>query len=782
VDLTVTLTLPPTPGSYPAETRIEFTGIGEPLPTVCQNTVNLTVLPATGVTGSIFTKMARGMTPDGLSPLLAGTTSGNGNFSPTARELPQAPLGGAGAFVPTYWLQLARNVVTLEGIHLFDALPCLSLGDGLAPATAYASPAEGDPVCTTPAFHVTGIFQQNPPLDNQVMTVTYTDGSSEVIPSATATWMAPTGPMVASITIDGDYNVNYPFVQKNYYIYGWPVSSLPANESRYQLNTATVSGDNFATASVFVGMQTMPAEALLYNTPITTTHAYSSTWSSFHQVVPWPRTDALPNGGAVTSDPALVDQRRWAMMIPDNSGFVVIGGSATFYGGRIITPANAITTIPWTSVTPDFNGLGATRYLNDGAGAASMTGVTGIFNFGGAMMAPGVYEYYTYAGFTDSDPSDGGASCVTSGGTVVIDTTGIIGVPGVPRMLCKATNTILVSNPSGGMQITKEVANVTQNSGFVAGPGSVSAAPGDTVAFRVRVANLGTTDLTGLTVYDILPHVGDTGVIASQTGTPRGSTVAPVLSSVTVPAGWQAEYSASFNPCRPEVGVTAACDGTAPWTAAPSAAGTVKLTAATLSAGSFVDLVLEFKVPGYGVWTDGVQAWNSVGAAAAYGALNLLVEPTDVGFRYVAGAAPPTPSIAWRKTSTGGALLAGAVFRLTGPGGLDISVADNQFPDADPDDGKFLVGGLTTGNYTITETAAPPLYAVTATPLTATIVSMTDVIDAGALVNQLLTRIDPPGTTAVPTLNGMLLALLALALAGVAGWGYRRTATVKYPG
>jgi hypothetical protein len=253
--------------------------------------------------------------------------------------------------------------------------------------------------------------------------------------------------------------------------------------------------------------------------------------------------------------------------------------------------------------------------------------------------------------------------------------------------------------------------------------------------------------------------------------------VAPSLSGVTVPTGWQAEYNASFNPCRPEVGVAAACDNTAtaPWTAAMSAAGTVKLTAPTLAPNSFVDIMLEFTVPGYGVWDDGVEAWNSVGAAAAQNALDLIVEPPIVGFTYVAGAAPPTPSIAWSKTNVGGTLLAGAVFRLTGPGGLDISVTDNQLPDADPDDGEFLVGGLTIGDYSITEITAPPLYQVNPAPLTATIVSMDDVIDAGALINQLSRDPrDDPDTPAVPTLNGMLLALLALVMAGIAGWGYRR--------
>jgi hypothetical protein len=770
---TVTLTLPSTAGSYPAETTIQFTGIGESSPEICQNTVNLSVFDSTAITGTILSKLARGIVPSGDLSVATGATSGNGNFAQTIREFPQA-LTDIGV-TPNYQISLSRNVATLEGVHVFDAVSCLSLGDGLTPATAYDSPAEGDPVCTDPAFHVTLIRLPAIPLDNQVVTVTFADGTTAVIPNASTEWLPPAGSMVASITIDGDYDVDDPDGSKSYHLTGWPASSLPADESRYQRNTVTVSGNNFDPASVFVGMQTIPSLARLFNRPVTNTYGYTASWSGSQERRPWTVSN-LTQVGAVAADPALTDQRRWAVLIPDDSGIVITGPG----GGQIFLPTRILTTIPWTSVTPDFNGSGATRYLSAGEGAASLTGVGGVFFYGGPTMGPGVYQYDTYAGFTDSDPSDGGASCTAAGGTLVTDTTGIIGAPGVPRMLCKATNTIIVTSPSGGMRATKEVANLTQNSGFVSSLETVQAASGDTVAFRVRLANLGIVDLTNLTVYDILPHFGDTGVIDSQTNVPRGSTVTPQLSGVSAPTGWLAEYTTSFNPCRPEVGVATGCDDTivAPWSGTMPASGTVKLTAATLPSGSFVDIVLTFTVPASGAWSSGDVAWNSVGAAARQGAADLpSAEPPRVGFAFDPGPPPPSPSLGWKKTDTGGTLLAGAVFRLTGPGGLNISITDNQAPDADPDAGEFLVNtGLVLGNYTITETTAPPLYVVNTTPLTATVTTMGQAVDAGTLVNQLATNPNPTsgGTVAVPTLSETLLALLALALAGIASWNGRR--------
>ncbi len=78
-------------------------------------------------------------------------------------------------------------------------------------------------------------------------------------------------------------------------------------------------------------------------------------------------------------------------------------------------------------------------------------------------------------------------------------------------------------------------------------------------------------------------------------------------------------------------------------------------------------------------------------------------------------------SLAWEKRDGDGALLGGATFRVTGPGGFDRTVVDNDAHDADTDAGQFRLTGLFLGDYTVTETVAPAGYVRDTTPRNATL-------------------------------------------------------------
>ena len=93
------------------------------------------------------------------------------------------------------------------------------------------------------------------------------------------------------------------------------------------------------------------------------------------------------------------------------------------------------------------------------------------------------------------------------------------------------------------------------------------------IRYRVTIQNTGNADLTNVVAYDVLPYVGDTGLIDSTAGTSRGSTFNETLASVSdVSANVALSYSAETNPSRPEVFTGATSPGAWNATAAGKAA------------------------------------------------------------------------------------------------------------------------------------------------------------------------------------------------------------------
>lgn len=74
------------------------------------------------------------------------------------------------------------------------------------------------------------------------------------------------------------------------------------------------------------------------------------------------------------------------------------------------------------------------------------------------------------------------------------------------------------------------------------------------IEYRITLQNTGNTSLGDVVAYDVLPHPGDTGLIPSTEGTPRGSTFDEVLEAVSEVSGnVTLTYSGSTDPVRPEV-------------------------------------------------------------------------------------------------------------------------------------------------------------------------------------------------------------------------------------
>ncbi|MDA8020243.1 MAG: hypothetical protein MPN21_22630, partial [Thermoanaerobaculia bacterium] len=91
---------------------------------------------------------------------------------------------------------------------------------------------------------------------------------------------------------------------------------------------------------------------------------------------------------------------------------------------------------------------------------------------------------------------------------------------------------------------------------------------GGELQYRLRVQNAGTVPMESFVIVDILPALGDTGVLDLS---PRLSQWTPILTAPVIPpAGTTVFYSNSQNPCRPEVGgPTSGCDAPDWTTVAP---------------------------------------------------------------------------------------------------------------------------------------------------------------------------------------------------------------------
>ena len=184
----------------------------------------------------------------------------------------------------------------------------------------------------------------------------------------------------------------------------------------------------------------------------------------------------------------------------------------------------------------------------------------------------------------------------------------------------------------------------------VPGAPAVGTSPaGGTSQWRLNIGSLGSTPITGLVVYDVLPYVGDTGVSGGQSGVARGSQYQPTLAgALTLPAGVTATYSLSTNPCRPEVypGQPAGCGPT--WLTAAQVtdwtqvrAVRIDATALTFQPGQTVEVDYAMNLPASAA--PGQVAWNSLAYAAAGPSGPLLPsEPVKVGIQV---ATPPAVTI-----------------------------------------------------------------------------------------------------------------------------------------
>lgn len=174
------------------------------------------------------------------------------------------------------------------------------------------------------------------------------------------------------------------------------------------------------------------------------------------------------------------------------------------------------------------------------------------------------------------------------------------------------------TNAAAASVAVKEVRDAESNT-WSGANAPVSTASGR-AEYRLHWENAGSEPLSDVVLYDILPHPGDTGTISATANTNRGSAFSPVFEGLTsaVPAGTTLEYSASSNPCRPEVHNSASCVND--WSSDLSAVGAENVRAlkitlpGTRPTGSGYNLYYEMSVPT--ATASGVSAWNTLASRA----------------------------------------------------------------------------------------------------------------------------------------------------------------------
>jgi len=167
--------------------------------------------------------------------------------------------------------------------------------------------------------------------------------------------------------------------------------------------------------------------------------------------------------------------------------------------------------------------------------------------------------------------------------------------------------------------------------------------PGGNADYKLIVTNTGNIAMTNVIVVDILPFVGDAGVV---TFPPRNTEWRPNLAGPITGTGATVYYSTSGNPCRPELGITVPGCTVPNWSTTPpsdiTTVQSVKLEfgSALIQPGQAFEFNWPMRAP-VTAPTNGEIAWNSFGFTATRTDNNqplLAAEPPKVGIRVQAPA------------------------------------------------------------------------------------------------------------------------------------------------
>lgn len=509
-----------------------------------------------------------------------------------------------------------------------DPLPCMSNKVG----TAYNSLASG--VCTAPAWNLKTIYAYG--ADHQIdlsvhhPVLTLTNGSSVTMTGNTVPSQYVGKVAAISFPRSADITGNVTYTLNGYVTNGVQNGDVVANTASgtiYPDATSTNGSTSSDTGHLYILEKTQLG---IVKTASTNTVPAPGTFQ-------WALEGMIDTGSPLTADVVMEDTLPAGISVPRASDVTsqtkpvysyiqfTNGAPSVQYFPNVTTFANpdGTTKAVFTYPAAEIN-----KYLSEDGGNLQLylnwtsTNVpAGTYHNTGAIFLdqPGVdTSTCTYGDVARSDPdnldnNDNTAFHCTSGTTVKVAPTA----------------------GSNGMALTKAVKG-SQDADFRTYP-AAGAVPdtGGNATFRLTWTNRSAGALNKVVLYDVLPHVGDTGVVQGMAKRKRGSQFTPQLSSVpTAPAGFTVYYSAATNPCRPEVFPNDKNPGcTDDWTSTPpgdlASVTALKLVEdADNSVDSLGTVVFDYDLTTPAIDSNKV-AWNTFAAAASDAADGDPVTPAE---------------------------------------------------------------------------------------------------------------------------------------------------------
>ncbi len=587
------------------------------------------------------------ITKSAIAPLAQpGITSGNqyvatfaGDWLPPSAS-PQWKTNAASAgFRTTVNYGLVGTYMT----DLIDPLPCLDNVVG----NVYSSPAVTDPPCVNPAFHsqvvevksegfdtsVNGLGQAV--LDGWLPKATLSDGTvidlaavgTVGAATSTAYFAIPDGSVVSSLRLPPHLALRNHELRLTV----WGYADRTLADENGGLNQLRNSSTAIPQITLGDELRAIQWSASIFTVPTNPQLGISKSFGALGGATGG--TTAINIVGGVTTIDGLTRDVVLTDLLPLGMAWANPVTSATMTltrgGGRSNTTATA-------SVDTINNYQGSARQLIritvpasaiDSAGLWTITPPSNFLRVN-TPVAIGVYpntdQIYLYGSrlttidttCTTPTQTDGGISSAVFQNDNSMD---LAGDSQLQEAYCENRASVTVRGTGAAFALTKTVqGDLDTIARGALGVGNAS--PGGTGTYRLNWNNVGSNTLGQPVIYDIISFVGDTGISRGQSGVARNSQFAtPFLGVGALPSGVTVSYSASNNPCRPEVYANTnnpSCvdDWT---TTVPADLGSVKAlrfsSANNYSSGNGFEVSFRVRVPSADI---NAIAWNSAATNA----------------------------------------------------------------------------------------------------------------------------------------------------------------------